>query len=250
MRPTGALPFPTMMLLFSFIVVCILNDARVRAQPTPTERLAQQRRDQQMANYKAQLDARHVTTRRLPAPCVVPDSYYPLRTCKISSSPAECGRGFNAWATFSECCRPGAGGAFPQGCTDFNKQVTCWVPGTFFPERSCQATNNITRCSYNWGQWSSEDECCAPGRAFPEGCSLPEPCWVGSEWFPERTCSTTDDRAVCHRGWGTFTSEDDCCAPATGAFVEGCGVSADAWGDALMPPSTSPSSSQQRGGDL
>ena len=211
------------------LVACllvVLSSHLVAGQPSPTERLNEQRRQQQQAAYRAQQDARRVSTRRLPAPCVVPDSYYPLRTCKVSSNPQECGRGFNAWSNFVECCRPGQGGAFPQGCTDFNKPVQCWVPGAFYPERNCQATTNITRCSYNWGQWASEDECCAPGRAFVDGCSLPEPCWVGTEWFPTRKCSTTDDRSICTRGWGTYTSEVQCCASG-GAFSDGCGISQD-----------------------
>ena len=106
----------------------------VAAQMSPTQKLAEQRRQQQQAAYKAQQDARKVATRRLPAPCVVPDSYYPLRTCKISSSPQECGRGFNAWPNFNECCRPGQGGAFPKGCTDFNKAVECWIPGKYIAD--------------------------------------------------------------------------------------------------------------------
>jgi type II secretory pathway pseudopilin PulG len=57
------------------------------AQMTPTERLNEQRRQQLMAQQQAQQQAaqeaaRRVTTRRLNAPCVIPDSYYPFRTCK------------------------------------------------------------------------------------------------------------------------------------------------------------------------
>ncbi|KAG7666682.1 hypothetical protein KSW81_000455 [Nannochloris sp. 'desiccata'] len=84
------------------------------------------------------------------------------------------------------------------------------------------ATTNLTRCSFNWGQWPSENECCAPGRAFPEGCTVPEPCWVGTDWFPKRKCGTTDERSTCTRGWGTYTSERECCA-AGAAFTDGCG---------------------------
>ena len=209
------------------LVALLVVSELAAAQQTPTERLNEQRRQQAMDAQKAQQGVRRVTTRRLPAPCVVPDSYYPLRTCRVSSNPQECGRGFNAWATFGECCRPGQGSAFPQGCTDFSKNVQCFIPGNFFPERTCQPTNNLTRCSYNWGRWATEAECCAPGRAFPEGCTVPEPCWAGAEWFPNRRCSSTDDRATCTRGWGTYTSEAECCA-AGGAFPEGCGVADEA----------------------
>jgi len=85
------------------------------AQPTPTEMLNAQRQQQaqQQSVQQQQEQRRRVATRRLPAPCVVPDSYYPFSTCKVSSSPGECGKGFNAWASFADCCRPGNGGAFP-----------------------------------------------------------------------------------------------------------------------------------------
>jgi hypothetical protein len=86
------------------------------AQPSPTERLNAQRRQQAQQQRQQQQQAqRRVATRRLPAPCAVPDSYYPLRTCRVSSDPRECGKGWNAWGSFAECCRPGNGGAFPQG---------------------------------------------------------------------------------------------------------------------------------------
>lgn len=100
------------------------------AQPTPTEMLNAQRQQQvqQQRVQQQQENQRRVATRRLPAPCVVPESYYPFRTCKVSSNPRECGKGWNAWASFADCCRPGNGGAFPQGCTNFNKQVECYIP--------------------------------------------------------------------------------------------------------------------------
>ena len=50
---------------------------------------------------------------------------------------------------------------------------------------------------------------------------------MGSEWFPERKCGTTDDRNVCTRGYGTYTTEEACCA-VDGAFSDGCGVAEDA----------------------
>jgi type II secretory pathway pseudopilin PulG len=115
------------------LVSLLLVSHMASAQPSPTERLNAQRQQQaqQQRQQQQQAQQRRVATRRLPAPCVVPDSYYPLRTCKVSSDPRECGKGWNAWASFAECCRPGNGGAFPRGCTDFNKQVECWIPCKF-----------------------------------------------------------------------------------------------------------------------
>jgi hypothetical protein len=160
--------------------------------------------------------------------------YYPLRTCRVSSSAGECARGWNGWTTFQDCCRPGSGGAFPQGCTDFNREAQCWIPVGYFPDRSCAATNNLTRCSYNWGQYRTQEECCAPGRAFTDGCTgggggapgAPgaRTCWIGATWFPARACATTDDVEACSRGWGSWRSEAECCA-AGNAFSDGCGES-------------------------
>ncbi len=51
---------------------------------------------------------------------------------------------------------------------------------------------------------------------------------MGAEWFPARKCATTDDRAVCTRGWGIYQTEDECCAAGKGAFGPGCGVADEA----------------------
>jgi hypothetical protein len=118
---------PVALCLASLLLVSHL----ATAQPTPTEKLnaqRQQQAQQQRQQQQQREQQRRVATRRLSAPCVVPQSYYPFSTCKVSSDPRECGKGWNAWASFAECCRPGNGGAFPQGCTNFNKQVECWIP--------------------------------------------------------------------------------------------------------------------------
>jgi len=120
----------------AFVVLALVAGDVVLGQKTPTELLNDQRRQQALDAANALNGARRVSTRRLSAPCVVPDSYYPLRTCRVSSSPQECGKGYNAWATFGECCSPGAGGAFPQGCTDFSKEVICYIPGALVTARN------------------------------------------------------------------------------------------------------------------
>jgi hypothetical protein len=219
--------------LFALALAALaLVQSVAHAQMTPTEQLADQRRrqqQQQQQQQQAQQNARRVTTRRLPAPCAVPDNYYPLRSCRVSASAVECARGWNAWSTFAECCRPGANTAFPQGCTDLNREVECWTPAGFYPTQYCEPTNNLTRCSYNWGQWRSQAECCAPGRAFPQGCSAPKPCWTAATWTPARTCASTGDLEACSRGWGSWGSEAECCAAGNG-FSEGCGVEAPGGG--------------------
>jgi len=67
----------------SHLAICLLLalvSQDVGAQQTPTEKLNEQRRQQAQAAEAAKAQGRRVTTRRLPAPCVVPDSYYPFRT--------------------------------------------------------------------------------------------------------------------------------------------------------------------------
>ena len=63
-------------------------------------------------------------------------SYYPVRACAASNDAAVCGRGFNAWRTYEQCCarQRGPVGAFPEGCTNTHAQVGVWQC-----ER-CQAT--------------------------------------------------------------------------------------------------------------
>jgi hypothetical protein len=67
-------------LLLAEILVTLIACARfIECQPTPTERLNQQRREQyeaqQRAAYEQQQQQRRVTTRRLQPPCVIPDSW-------------------------------------------------------------------------------------------------------------------------------------------------------------------------------
>lgn len=62
-----------------------------------------------------QQQGRQVTTSRTRAPCLVPSTYYPFRTCRVETNPQLCARGFNAWPTIQECCTPGRRGAFAEG---------------------------------------------------------------------------------------------------------------------------------------
>jgi len=199
----------TLLLLFLGVMVGMSN-----AQVATSQQMYMQQQMQQSG-------ARKVATAWLPVPCFVPTSYYPLRTCGVSNLPQDCGRGFNAWSTYEDCCSP-ASGAFPQGCTDINKPVECWIPDSFYPDRTCKSTNNLTRCSYNWGQWSSQTECCAPGKAFPQGCSMAQTCWVASQDQNTQACVSTSDIAVCSRSWGTYGTQVDCCLPGN-AYIQGCG---------------------------
>jgi hypothetical protein len=133
------------------------------AAQTPTaaqlnaQRNAELGRQQQAARQQQQqAEQRRIATRRLPVPCVVPDSYYPLRTCRVSPAPNECARGYNAWPTFADCCAARTG-AHLAGCTDLSAPTpTCFIPASFYPDRACAPTTNLTRCSYNWGTYGSE----------------------------------------------------------------------------------------------
>ena len=96
------------------------------------------------------------------------------------------------------------------------------MTGTYHPTQACRPSTDFAECTRNWGQWASQEACCAPGAAFADGCSKPEPCWVASAFWPARACGLTDDQGLCQRGWGAFTSEGACCA-AGAAFSDGCG---------------------------
>ncbi|PRW60602.1 hypothetical protein C2E21_0843 [Chlorella sorokiniana] len=202
--------------------------ARELMAPSPTEKINAQKAEQDRAAAaaaaaKAQQAAQQAA-KRLKPPCFVPTSYYPIRSCGISTDAAVCGRGFNAFPSYDICCARQRGniGFHPEGCTNLNATLTCWVAGTYHPTQTCQQTNDFAICNRNWGQWRTEADCCRPGAAHSDGCSKPEPCWIADAFWPARTCGKTEDQAICTRGWGAFTSEDDCCA-AGGAFSDGCG---------------------------
>ncbi|KAI3429365.1 hypothetical protein D9Q98_005460 [Chlorella vulgaris] len=208
------------------LLACIASSACARSlfAPTPTEALNAQRNQQQQAAAAA-ANNRAPVPRRLPPPCYVPSSYAPYQTCAVSTDAATCGRGFNAWPSYEQCCakQRGAIGAFPTGCTNFSANLTCWTSNEYYPRQTCKQTDDFSVCSRSWGRFASEQACCAAGGAFQDGCSKPEPCYVATSWFPSRLCGLTEDQAVCLRGWGAYPTEDECCVPGE-AHSEGCGA--------------------------
>ena len=158
---------------------------------------------------------------RLTAPCAITDTYYPFRTCRISKDDTECKLGLNTFATMEECCTTSFG---KDGCTDTSSKSGCWVPGEYHPQRSCNMTTDSKQCNVEWGHWATWDECCASdgSGAFPEGCSTEEPCFVPTDFYPQKVCGMAKDQSICKRGWGTFKSMDECCEPGK-AFDTGCG---------------------------
>ncbi|GAB4816251.1 hypothetical protein N2152v2_003297 [Parachlorella kessleri] len=137
------------------------------------------------------VSARELLQRGLRAPCLVQDQVYPF-----------------------------------QSCTNFNRNVTCWVTNTFWPKQTCGTSTNMTVCAQNWGQWPTEAACCRPGAAFPDGCTQAKPCWAPSKWYPNAECALTEDQSVCQRGWGAYASKEACCAPGAG-HSEGCSDAPD-----------------------
>lgn len=69
------------------------------------------------------------------------------------------------WKTEAECCRPGAGHA--DGCS---KPEPCWIADGYWPARTCGKTEDQAICTRGWGAFASEDDCCAAGGAFSDGC--------------------------------------------------------------------------------
>lgn len=158
---------------------------------------------------------------RLTAPCAVTDSYYPFKTCKISKDDAQCQLGMNTFATMEECCQKSFG---KDGCTDTSSSARCWIPGEYHPQTSCVMSNDSSKCNVEWGHWDTWEDCCASGGtgAFPGGCSTEKPCFTATDFYPEKACGFTSDQSICQRGWGTFKSLEECCAPGNG-FTTGCG---------------------------
>lgn len=164
--------------------------------------------------------ARDLSAARLPAPCAVPDTYYPFRTCKISKNDAECGKGFNAFATMEQCCSVAFG---KEGCNGPSVEDSCWMPGEYYPLRTCNLISNASACALEWGNWPTWKDCCTKGSgAFEQGCTEPEPCFHATDYHPERKCGVTKDQSICLRGWGTFADEESCCEKGA-AFSQGCG---------------------------
>jgi hypothetical protein len=52
-------------------------------------------------------------------------------------------------------------------------QVTCWHAGQYYPTKACAPSSDLSICSQNWGQWKTQEQCCAVGKAFAEGCDKP-----------------------------------------------------------------------------
>ncbi|KAL4447562.1 hypothetical protein ABPG75_004781 [Micractinium tetrahymenae] len=222
-------PAATLLLLAALLGAAAATGRRLAA-PSPTEKLNADRQKQEAAAAAAkQAAAAAAPTKRLRPPCFVPTSWYPYQLCDVSQDATTCGRGYLAWSSLAECCAKQRGplGAFPGGCTDMSKNVTCWVAGSYHPTQTCQPTTDLSICSRNWGRWASEADCCAPGAAHADGCTKSEPCWVATAWYPARACGQVKDDAVCQRGWGAFATEDDCCQPGA-AHSEGCGPVGDA----------------------
>jgi hypothetical protein len=121
--------------------------------------------------------------------------------------------------------------------------------------RSCGMTPLHQLSPAGYGAYQSEQVCCSPGVAFPEGCSKrPTACWV-VESFQLRTCIRDDRKCLqgalvalrvrarvmcgsdCREllltlalprsmppGFGVYPSTAACCAPGA-AFPEGCNTS-------------------------
>ncbi|GMH41930.1 hypothetical protein BSKO_09849 [Bryopsis sp. KO-2023] len=152
--------------------------------------------------------------------CYVVDSYL-KKTCKIDNE--KCSRGWGVWPTMEECCAPGE--AFSNGCTDYKEGDPCWIVDTFYPSKLCRET---TECSRGLGlfAWKTKEKCCAPGAAFPAGCTNVESssCYMASDFFPEKDCVLVEDASKCSRGWGTYSGKEECCR---GEFQDECEESDD-----------------------
>ncbi|KAL6753088.1 hypothetical protein V8C86DRAFT_517723, partial [Haematococcus lacustris] len=107
---------------------------------------------------------------RSPQPCWVVDTYFPSRLCRPSDTLCAAESGVQSYPSRQTCCSPG--NAFSEGCSANAPQAPCWVVDSYWPDRKCRQEADLAACSRGWGVYQSQDICCAPNVAFPEGCSL------------------------------------------------------------------------------
>ncbi|KAG2442099.1 hypothetical protein HYH02_009588 [Chlamydomonas schloesseri] len=105
-------------------------------------------------------------------PCWVVDTYFPARLCRESRT--LCGAkdsGVQTWPSKDACCAKAAAGAFKEGCSATAPPTPCYTVGEHWPKRTCELSADVAVCNRGWGVYGSEEVCCSPGVAFPEGCS-------------------------------------------------------------------------------
>ncbi|KAG2422302.1 hypothetical protein HXX76_016127 [Chlamydomonas incerta] len=106
-------------------------------------------------------------------PCWVVDTYFPARLCRESRTLcAARDSGVQTWDSRAACCAK-AGGAFKEGCSAAAPPTPCYTVGEHWPKRTCELSTDIAVCNRGWGVYGTEEVCCSPGVAFPEGCSPP-----------------------------------------------------------------------------
>ncbi|PNH05281.1 hypothetical protein TSOC_008461 [Tetrabaena socialis] len=104
-------------------------------------------------------------------PCWVVDTYFPARLCRSSRTLCAEGSGAQSWASQAACCTKGA--AFSEGCSVAPPPTPCFTIGSYWPSRTCVKSGDVAVCNRGWGVYASQEVCCAPAVAFPEGCSAP-----------------------------------------------------------------------------
>ena len=164
------------------------------------------------------------------APCHIVDSYYPKRVCRESSDPIECRVAPNAFGSRQSCCASFG----PNGCTPLDEEVECFVAGSRYPTTSCVVTTDPEVCNLPHSNWDTMDACCEKGAAFAKGCDwqysanfsandVADSCWIASTYHPVRECYEVSDPTICQRGWGSWLTYQECCAP-NAAHSMGCGL--------------------------
>jgi hypothetical protein len=160
-------------------------------------------------------------------PCYSPTKFWPIQECSAEADATRCNDGAH-FATKEECCER----AFwnhkcgPAPGAQVTGDKPCWVPATYWPRRTCSVNTNYDTCNSGVRVWLTEEECCAAGAAFGEGCGPKNPtvpCYVPTSWWNPRACSQIDSEDVCIRGWSVYDTMTACCAPGA-AFTEGCGM--------------------------
>lgn len=170
------------------------------------------------------------------SPCYVVKDYYPFKTCKPECNAQTCSRGEAAnlrWlareqqpASSYEACQPlpyprmpplrlaFCVGTLVEGASPWHmlhstltQPAITLLPQTYHLTMSCPHSATppprpppFRPTTPGFGVWASQELCCAPGLAFPDGCSArPSECWV-AENPSLRTCVRDDRKCLAGEG--------------------------------------------------
>ena len=112
----------------------------------------------------------------------------------------------------------------------------CHIVESYYPKRLCRESDDPIECRLAPNSFGTKSQCCdhfgsdgcTPDddevQCFVAGSRYPTTSWIASTYYPVRECYEITDGSVCQRGWGSWLTYQDCCAP-NAAHADGCGSS-------------------------